>query len=230
MEGAPVKDSLLVFADYACPFCYLAEAEVARLRQDGIEVGIAAFELRPAGTPLPSPDERWMQLAWAQSIEPLARRLHLEMRYPRLVPRTRKAHEAVAWARSEGAGRELHEAVYRAYWQDGRDIGRIDVLVDIGAEAGLDRGGMKVSLDIDQWTDRVVDDIELGRRLELGGVPAYLRYRAVDADGVDDGGAGDDGAADADAGAGRGGKPAAELRVGLQQYDELRSWMVRNDV
>jgi predicted DsbA family dithiol-disulfide isomerase len=207
---------LVVFADYTCPYCYLAESALRRICADGVAVEVAAFELRPRGTPLPSPDEEWMRSAWDRSVEPLARELGVMMRYPALTTRTRKAHEAVAYATSEGAGAGMHDAVYRAYWEDARDIGRIDVLVEIGAGIGLDRGALRVALDIDQWSGRVTQDVELGTSLGLGGVPAYMR---VAGERSATGAAGAAGAAE-----------RAQLRVGLQRYDELRAWVTGNDV
>jgi predicted DsbA family dithiol-disulfide isomerase len=215
-----VDRRLVVFADYACPFCYLAESALQQLRAEGVTVEAGAFELRPPGTPLPSPDEQWMRTGWQRSVEPLARELGVAMRYPAFSTRTRKAHEAVAFAREQGAMLELHQAVYRAYWEDARDIGRIDVLVEIGAGVGLDRGALRVALDIDQWTERVVGDAQRAGRLGLRGVPAYVL-------------AGDDGTATAVAdGAGNEVNTgvAQRVRIGLQRYDELRVWMADHDV
>ncbi|CAN5637525.1 DsbA family protein [soil metagenome] len=197
------EQSLTVFADYVCPFCYLAESGLDRLRADGDETGVAAYELRPAGTALPTMTETWLQASWERTVEPLARSLGVVMRYPTVATRTRKAHEAVAYARSTGALQAMHDAIYRAYWEDGRDIGRIDVLVEIGASVGLEVGGLRVALDIDQWTQRVDQDLAWAGRLGLTGVPAYLLRRSQ-----------------------RDGHPAEdELRVGLQRYEELRSWV-----
>jgi predicted DsbA family dithiol-disulfide isomerase len=194
-----MEHTLLVFADYACPYCYLAESALGRLRDETpVAVDLAAFELRPAGTVLPSVTEAWMREAWRRTVEPLAEELGVTMEYPRLTTRTRKAHEAVAYARDHGAGTALHEAVYRAYWRDGRDIGRIDVLMELGREAGLDPAGVKVALDIDQWTARVERDQALAAQLGLRGVPAYVL------------------------GGGQ------EVRVGLQHYDELRDWVMKS--
>jgi predicted DsbA family dithiol-disulfide isomerase len=203
--GSGVRQQrLVVFADYACPFCYLADTSLARLRRErGVDVDAAAFELRPVGTPLPAPDEPWLREEWQRVVQPLADRLGVPMRLPSFATRTRKAHEAVAYAREAGAFPAMHEAVYRAWWRHGRDIGRIDVLMEIGASVGLDPMALRVALDIDQWADRVEQDAAMAQRLGLTGVPAYLRY------------------ADADDGA-----PAdVELRVGLQDHDDLTTWM-----
>ncbi|HEX2167530.1 MAG TPA: DsbA family protein [Longimicrobiales bacterium] len=193
---------LVVFADYACPFCYLAEVGAVRLREAGLEVRGAAFELRPPGTPLPDARAPWMAQAWEQSVEPLAAEAGVSMAQPALMTRTRKAHEAAAYARSQGMYDRMHAALYAAYWQDGRDIGRIDVLVDIARAAGLDPSGLRVALDIDQCTARVEQDEAWAARLGLAGVPAYVLTDDADGTGT-----------------------AADTRIGLQRYDELRAWM-----
>jgi len=197
---------LIVIADYACPFCCLAEHGVARLRSEGRVVEGAAFELRPAGTRLADPNAAWLIEAWRSQVEPLAAAAGIVLRRPTFMTRTRKAHEAAAYARSEGVYEAMHGAIYRAYWQEARDIGRIDVLVDIGREAGLDAGGLRVALDIDQWTARVEQDEAWAMQLRVSGVPAYVKV-----------------------GAGNGDMPvAADLRVGLQRYEELRAWVERD--
>ncbi|HSJ07546.1 MAG TPA: DsbA family protein [Longimicrobiales bacterium] len=199
-----MRQRLVVFADYACPYCYLADTSLARLRRErGMAVDAAAFELRPSGTPLPAPDEPWLLEEWQRVVQPLADRLGVPMRLPSFSTRTRKAHEAVAYAREHGAFPAMHEAIFRAWWRHGRDIGRIDVLMEIGSSVGLDPMALRVALDIDQWAGRVEQDAATARRLGLTGVPAYLRY--VEAD---DGAAAD-----------------VELRVGLQEHDELTTWV-----
>jgi predicted DsbA family dithiol-disulfide isomerase len=201
--GAQVR-RLVVYADYVCPFCYLAEVGVARLRRDGlVSVDGAAFELRPSGTPLPAADAEWMRNAWTRHVEPLARELGVDMRYPAVMTRTRKAHEAAAYARAEGRWEAMHAALYRAYWVEGRDIGRIDVLSAIGGEVGLDPISVRIALDVDQWSERVAGEEHAASALELRAVPAYILT-----DGDEDGAV-----------------AASAVRTGLMRYEELRSWV-----
>lgn len=192
-------DRLIVYADYVCPYCYLAETQLERLRHSvRVAVEPAAFELRPPGTALPGPDAEWMRRGWRESVEPLARSLGVEMHYPRISTRTRKAHEAVAHARQHDAALAMHSAIYHAWWRDGRDIGRIDVLMEIAEETGLDGPALKVELDIDKWTDRVVQEEETASQYGIAGVPAYVSVA---------------------------GSAVTGVRTGLQHYDELKDWV-----
>lgn len=196
---------LILFADYVCPFCFLAETGVARLREGGtVAVDGAAFELRPAGTALPDVAAVWGDDVWTRSIEPLAGEMSVALKRPKLVTRTRKAHEAAAYARSVGRYADMHGAIYAAYWQHGRDIGRIDVLTGIAREIGLDASGLRVALDIDQCTERVEQDEAWGAQLGLGGVPAYVLVDENGGTGV-----------------------AADVRVGLQRYGNLETWVMQ---
>jgi predicted DsbA family dithiol-disulfide isomerase len=55
------------------------------------------------------------------------------------VPNSRKALVLGELARQQGLLDEVHPRLFRAYWVEGRDIGADDVLLDIAAEAGMDR-------------------------------------------------------------------------------------------
>ncbi len=164
---------VVVYCDYVSPFCYMAEPALRRLREEaGVRVEHRPYELWPA--PAELPDLREQERNWAAVVEPLARELGMEMRYPRTQPRTRTAHAAAAYAREHGRFDDLHDALYRAYFADGLDIGRIDVLAELGAQAGLDEQDLRIALGVDRYTEQVLqEEMEaLGRGVR--GVPAYV--------------------------------------------------------
>jgi predicted DsbA family dithiol-disulfide isomerase len=199
-----VSQQVHLYSDFACPFCYLAEAGAKRLEGAGHSVIYHAFELRPAPVPLESPGADAGKIrGWDLYVAPTARKLGLEMTFPALAVRTLKAHEAARHARQHGMERAMRDALFAAYFAEGRDIGRIDVLVEIGEAIGLDRTELKVTLDIDQHTDAVRRDEADAATLQLDAVPAYV---AVD-----------------------GGAPRAI--IGLQEYERLLSWVENsNDI
>jgi predicted DsbA family dithiol-disulfide isomerase len=164
---------LAVFADYASPICYLAEAGLTQLAEEGVDVERRAFEVRPAPAALVDPRSASFREEWDVRVRPLAERLGCEIRTPPRAVRTRKAHEAAAFARSRGMHGAMNAAIYRAYFVEGRDIGRIDVLVAIGEEVGFDPVELKVELDVDRWTEQVVADETEAARLGITTVPAY---------------------------------------------------------
>ena len=51
---------------------------------------------------------------------------------------SRLAQELGKWAEQMGKGQAFHDAVFRAYFADGRNIAQTNILVDIAASVGLD--------------------------------------------------------------------------------------------
>jgi predicted DsbA family dithiol-disulfide isomerase len=168
---------LLVYSDYVCPFCYLADAAVQRLRAEGVACAYRAYELWPSPAPLPDAHTDAAARRWSEVIEPLARELAVDIRRPLVQPRSRKAHESVAFARERGRFDDMHAAVFRAFFVQGADIGRIDVLARIGEELGLDRTELKVALDIDQYTEHVLSDERAAAAEGIVAVPTMLTER-----------------------------------------------------
>lgn len=166
MAAVPV----VVFSDFACPFSYVTEAALRRMQAAGeVEPTHLAWELYPLPAPLPAADAG----EWLNALRPLADELGLPLHVPAPV-RTRKAHEAAAFAASRGAGPAMREALFAAHFGQGRDIGRIDVLVEIGAAAGLDASELKVVLDVDAFSARVAAEQEAGRGAGVEGVPTVV--------------------------------------------------------
>jgi predicted DsbA family dithiol-disulfide isomerase len=171
-KEVPVR--LEVFSDFVCPFSYLAEPALERLRAEGVTVAYRAFELRPYPAPLPDPADPGAAAAWTAAVAPLAERLGIEIRRPPLQPRSRKAHELAAFAAEKGCRDEVRRALYRAHFVEGRDIGRIDVLVELAAGAGLDASEAKVVLDLDSYAAGVVAAQQEAWEREIVGVPSFV--------------------------------------------------------
>lgn len=174
MAAVPV----VMFSDFACPFCCVTEAMVRRMQAAGeIEPTYLAYELHPAPAPLPPPDAG----EWMAALAPIAREMGIALRVPPLRVRTAKAHEAAAFAHARGAGPAMREALFAAYFGEGRDIGRIDVLVELGAALGLDPGELKVVLDVDSLAPRIRAEQAAARGAGVDGVPTLVAGAGDDA-------------------------------------------------
>lgn len=174
MAAVPV----VVFSDFTCPFSHVTEAALRRLEDEGLAAPrYAAFELFPAPAPLAAPSADDVRAAL-----PLAEALGIALKLPPAVPRTRKAHEAAKLAAQKGVGRAMREAIFAAYFGEGRDVGRIDVLVELGAALGLDATELKVVLDVDTFSAAVDADRALASRLGIAAVPALVVGGGADAE------------------------------------------------
>lgn len=168
MAAVPV----VVFSDFTCPFSYVTEAALWRLQDEERAAPVyAAFELYPAPAPLPLAGEAG---PWPEALTELAAAAGVELRPGGVPARTRKAHEAARLAEAKGVGREMRRAIYAAHFRDGRDIGRIDVLVELAAGVGLDLSETKAVLDIDTHAAAVERDEALARRAGITATPALF--------------------------------------------------------
>ncbi|QDE67426.1 DsbA family oxidoreductase [Myxococcus xanthus] len=169
----PVR--LDVWSDYVCPFCYLELPILKQLHARlGAELDIhwRAFELRPTPARPLAPVSELPRSAWARAVYPMAEQRGLTMKPPPVQPRSRLALEAAEFAKDAGAFSPFHEALFRAFFEDGRDIGDLRVLADLAEDVGLDRESMTRALEASRYTARVLADEEEAQRLGIRGVPA----------------------------------------------------------
>ena len=157
------------YFDFVDPASYLA-AHVVRDAGGAAAVEWRGFELCVPPQPMLNPTEP----AWADRQSralAYAEAAGVAMAAPEFVPWTRKAHELAEFAGGQGRRDELVQALFRAHFVGGRDIGRIDVLAEIAAEAGLDGAETRTALGVDRWAGAVTEARAqaLGRGVE--GVP-----------------------------------------------------------
>ena len=170
-----------VWSDYVCPFCYLEVPELDRLRGrfgDAVAIRWRAFELRPDPVPTLDPDGEYLHRVWGEAVYPMAAARGMVLRLPPVQPRSRLAHETAAFARERGRFDAVHEGLFRAFFQDGRDLAEASVLRDVAAGAGLDPGALDAALAEGRYTAGVLAEEEAARRLGLTGVPAAVVGRA----------------------------------------------------
>lgn len=100
-------------------------------------------------------------------------------------PNTINAHRLVRWAQGQGSGMDAKEALFSAYFEQGRDIGDLDVLIDIGSSVGLDTGLLTDLMKGDADVDSVRAESEQFRQMGVSGVPTYIAGRAIAVQGAE---------------------------------------------
>ena len=143
-----------------------------------------AFELRPDPVPTLDPNGDYLHVVWGSSVYPLAKDLGLDIKLPPVQPRSRRAHEAAHWARRHGKFREYNDALFRAFFQRGDDIGNTDVLIRLAADMGLQADELRRALDNDLHLENVLADEREAKKLGLRGVPAFIADRKIALSGV----------------------------------------------
>lgn len=88
--------------------------------------------------------------------------------------KTLLAHEALHFAKEHGTQLELVERLFSAYFEEGRHVGKVDELVALGSDVGLDADALRTALEDGTYTDAVAQDIAQVRAYGIQGVPFYV--------------------------------------------------------
>ncbi|MCU1550540.1 MAG: disulfide bond formation protein DsbA [Glaciihabitans sp.] len=87
---------------------------------------------------------------------------------------TVKAHELIHYAKSKGRQLDMKERLLKAYFIDGRHVGRIEDLADLAAEIGLDRDEVVHVLTDNTYLAAVKADVALAQEYGIQGVPFFV--------------------------------------------------------
>ncbi|GAB4463430.1 MAG: DsbA family protein [Armatimonadaceae bacterium] len=172
--------TITVFHDYICPWCYVAHRQCLKLTEEfGVSFDWRGAELYPPGMvvpekPKPAPD--------APPPPPSRFDLFLEEEGITMPSRPpfRRSHYALMgaeWALLDfgpEAFDAYNAAVYRAYWEEHRDISKLPVLAEIATEAGLDAPSLLASLTAKRYESHIVPFDDEAYALNIRNVPTFI--------------------------------------------------------
>jgi predicted DsbA family dithiol-disulfide isomerase len=153
--------------------------ELLRKNYD-IEVRWAAFPLHPE-TPEEGLTLEELFVGQPKDIKKIMARLKqvadelgLPMGERKKTFNSRLAQELGKWAESKGRGEEFHGTVFRAYFVDGKNIGQVDIIVDLAKSVGLSDKEARSVLGLRTFKEAVDSDWSRSRALGITGVPTFL--------------------------------------------------------
>lgn len=183
-----------IWSDIACPFCYIGKRHFEKAVQSfsddaNIEVEWRSFELDP-NAKKDYEDDLYTLLAnkygqtreWAinsaESMRQKGKDIGLEFNFDDTIStNTFDAHRLIHLAKSHGKQNEIEEALFEAYFRNGKHIGNQEVLLDIGERIGLDEKELRSMLDSDLYSKEVRDDEALSQQFGIRGVPYFVINR-----------------------------------------------------
>lgn len=178
-----------IIVDTVCPWCYVGktrfERALAQRPVEGLLLGWRPFQLNPR-----MPAEGKERVAYIsekfggpkraervyRSIREAGEQDGIEFRFDLIerTPNTVNSHRLIAHAGRHGLQTEMVDALFRAYFTYGRDIGSPDVLADIAAETGIDQAEARDYLASEIDRETVISEDEMARSLGVNGVPCYI--------------------------------------------------------
>ena len=179
-----------IVSDVVCPWCVIGfinlQKAIKELKdQIEFEINWKPYELHPE-IPQNGYDkklylqQKFGDLSGRQSpykqIEEIGHALGFEFNFSKTerIPNTFNAHRLLWKAEREGLQTELSEALFKAYFTDGRDVGSVEVLSDIANEVGMDKEKSKKFLISKEGGQETADEEMSFIEKSIGAVPTYF--------------------------------------------------------
>lgn len=178
-----------VWSDIACPWCYIGKRKFEAGAEEfggDVEIEYHSFELAP-DTPVDfegsevdflvdhkgMPRERVAEML--ERVTGIAKQVGLDYDYDALQhTNTIRAHELLHYAKAKGRQLDMKERLLRAYFVEGRHVGRVEDLADLAAEIGLDRDDVIRSLEAHEFLADVNADKRQASEYGIQGVPFFV--------------------------------------------------------
>ena len=181
-----------VVSDVVCPWCYLGgkrlEKAIEDVRDDvSVAVTFRPYQLNP-DMPAEGVDHKKHlaeKLGGAAAVDQAHARLTalgqedgIAFDFPavKISPNTLDAHRLLRWAMIEGPDvqRRVALALFKAYFEDGRDVGDRAVLLDVAEACGMDRAVVCALFSANADVDSVKEEIGMARDMGVTGVPCFI--------------------------------------------------------
>ena len=110
----------------------------------------------------------------SEPIRSQVREANLIMRPPQVTPNTLFALEATEYAQQHGKFMEFHHAAYKAYWEDRKDLGQLDVLAEVARSVSLDADEMINCLTTHELSSKVMGQYQEAMQYGIRGIPTFV--------------------------------------------------------
>ena len=191
------KDEVLdvkIISDIICPWCYIGKARfekaIALLNKSiNVQVEWLPYLLNPymPKEGMDRKEYRSEKYGWEKSLQMDAQIVKvgkedgLNFNYTILkhTPNTFEGHRLIYLAKEEDKQNEVVERLFEAYFEEGLDIGKIPVLIQLGQEAGMDEKKLKNAFNTGKGVAEVTEEIEQSMNSGIQGVPFFILNESI---------------------------------------------------
>jgi predicted DsbA family dithiol-disulfide isomerase len=180
-----------IWSDVMCPFCYIGKRKFEQAlaqfeHRSEVEIEWHSFQLDPKAEKRGSTDvydylaerkgmTREQAIDMHKHVTNTAKRVGLEYNFDiAKIANSFDAHRFVQYAKTKGLGDAAEEALFAAYFTQGKDISDHDTLAELGAAIGLDKQSVLNVLKGDEYRDAVISDIKAAEMMGINGVPFFV--------------------------------------------------------
>lgn len=190
-EQTPTKPDLQVdiVSDVMCPWCYIGkrrlEKALGHCADLDIDIRWHPYQLDPTLPPEGRDRKLYLETKFGgpdrakaiyANIEQAgkAEGIPFDFRAIKVSPNTIDAHRVIRWSTNANAQDAVVEALFSAYFLEGRNIGDHDVLVDVARTNGMDETLVRTLLEKQADVNLIEEEIALAQSLGIDGVPCFI--------------------------------------------------------
>ena len=177
-----------VISDVICPWCYIGKRRLEKAiaaHGEPVKVRWLPFQLNPT-MPKEGICRKEYRIkkfgSWEKSqtldakvvVVGETEGIHFDFDRVERTPNTVDAHRLIWLAEQQDCQNAVVEALFVAYFTDGRDISNQQTLLDLVVDAGLDRPRAVALLDSDEGMDAIKEGEGLSQRHGVNGVPFFI--------------------------------------------------------
>lgn len=176
-----------VFSDVVCPWCFVGKRRLEQALTEsglgGADVHWHAFQLNPDLPPEGVERKQYLETKFGPGaaeriharLDQVGKEAGIDFQFDKIMrsPNTRDAHRLLWLAGEQGRQGALKEALMRAYFIEGRDVGDRKVLAEIAAGVGLE-ADVPAFLAGEGGVREVEADVMTAARLQISGVPFFI--------------------------------------------------------
>jgi predicted DsbA family dithiol-disulfide isomerase len=190
MNQPPQQHELNIVSDVICPWCYIAKKQLVQAFEitgsaSHFTVTWRPFELNP-DMPIEGVDRvtyrtqkfgSWERsLALDADVAAAGKRIGITFRHDLMkrTPNSFQAHRLILLAGHDGVQNAVVDALFQAYFMEGRDVGSTAVLTEIATQAGLDGERASKFLESTVGADEIRQQEQSAMNAEISGVPTFI--------------------------------------------------------
>ena len=180
-----------IWSDIRCPFCYIGKRKFEMAlekfpHKDKVKVIWQSFELDPnlktnttvsaiehlsAAKGISKTQAEGMQ----ENVTNIAKEVGLDFNSKNtVVANSFNAHRLIQFAKTKGLSNEVEEALFKAYFVEGKNIDDKETLIKTGVFIGLDESEAKEIFTSDTFEKEVRQDETQAQSLGINGVPFFV--------------------------------------------------------
>jgi predicted DsbA family dithiol-disulfide isomerase len=178
-----------IISDPICPWCYIGKSlldqALAERPDHPFEIHWQPFQLNPDMPPEGMDRRAYLEGKFggregaARAYAPVLERaeaagLDIDFAAIPRTPNTLDAHRLLHWSEVEGCQTPMAMALFRAYFQEGRDISDHEVLADLADGLGIDAALVSRLLASDADREEVAGRDAQFREMGVTGVPTFV--------------------------------------------------------